>query len=40
MECGALLDVCGLMRHASAGQVEHGKRLLSRIVSMLTKMCR
>src|SRR5438034_286917 len=40
MECGALLDVCGLMGHATAEQVETGKRLLARAVAMLTKMCR
>jgi len=40
MECGALLDVCGLMGHATSSQREAGKGLLSRIVAMLTKMCR
>jgi four helix bundle protein len=40
MECGALLDVCGLMQHAGPEQVEQGKRLLSRLVAMLTRMCR
>jgi len=40
MECGALLDVCGLMGHADPEQVEQGKRLLARVVAMLTKMCR
>jgi four helix bundle protein len=40
MECGALLDVCGLMGHAVPEQVEQGKRLLSRVVAMLTRMCR
>ena len=40
MECGALLDVCGLAGHATEVQFETGKRLLSRIVAMLTKMCR
>lgn len=40
MECGALLDVCGLMGHASAQEVERGKAMLVRVVAMLTKMCR
>ena len=40
MECGALLDVCGLMALATTAQVDQGKRLLSRVVAMLTKMCR
>lgn len=40
MECGALLDVCGLMDHATPVQVDQGKRLLVRVVAMLTKMCR
>ncbi len=40
MECAALLDVCGLMGHATSEQRDLGKALLSRIVAMLTKMCR
>ena len=40
MECGALLDVCGLMGHATSEQVETGKAMLVRVVAMLTKMCR
>jgi four helix bundle protein len=40
MECGALLDVFGVMGHATKDDVEIGKRMLARIVSMLTKMCR
>ncbi len=40
LECGALLDVCSLMGHASGAQVEEGKRMLGRVVAMLSKMCR
>jgi four helix bundle protein len=40
MECAALLDVCCLMGHATAEQRDAAKVLLSRIVAMLTKMCR
>jgi hypothetical protein len=40
MECGALLEVCGLVGHATELQVQVGKQLLCRIVAMLTKMCR
>ena len=40
LECGALLDVSGLMGYATSIQVDDGKRLLGRIVSMLTRMCR
>lgn len=40
MECGALLDVCGLMGLAAPQVVDQGKRLLSREVAMLTKLCR
>ena len=40
LECGALLDVCGLMGHATPIQIEDGKRMLARVVAMLTRMCR
>ena len=40
LECGAALDVCALLRHASPDQLDRGKRMLSRIVAMLTRMCR
>jgi four helix bundle protein len=40
LECGAALDVLRLLGGASADDVEQGKVLLSRIVAMLTKMCR
>jgi four helix bundle protein len=39
MECGAILDVVRLLEVAP-GEVEQGKELLVRMVSMLTKMCR
>ena len=38
MECSAILDVCRVLALASEGQVEAGKTLLVRIVSMLTRM--
>lgn len=38
MECGALLDACGLRRLCSSEQQQSGKRLLVRVVSMLTRM--
>ena len=40
LECGAVLDVCGLMGHASVDEIRDGKRLLGRVVAMLTRMCR
>lgn len=40
LECGALLDVCALMNHVDDEQRDRGKRMLGRIVAMLTRMCR
>lgn len=40
MECGAILDVCCVLGAAEGHQVDAAKKLLVRIVSMLTKMCR
>jgi len=40
MECGAILDVCKVLKVAEAEKIEVGKSLLERIVAMLTKMCR
>ncbi len=40
LECAAILDVLALLGAASPEGVDRGKRLLERIVSMLTKMCR
>ncbi len=39
MECGAILDVVRLLGVAP-GEVDRGKELLVRAVSMLSKMCR
>lgn len=38
MECGALLDACRLRGLCSAEQLQNGKQLLFRVVSMLTRM--
>jgi len=40
LQCAAILDVLALLGAASPEGVDRGKRLLERIVSMLTKMCR
>ena len=40
MECGAILDVCRVLDFSDTETIDHGKQLLVRIVSMLTKMCR
>jgi four helix bundle protein len=40
LECAAVLDVLRLVGAASSDDVEQGKTLLSRIVAMLSKMCR
>jgi four helix bundle protein len=40
MECGAILDACGVLRLADEYMLQKGKSLLVRIVSMLSKMCR
>ena len=40
LECAAILDVLAMLGLAPASAVEQGKRLLSRIVAMLSKMCR
>jgi four helix bundle protein len=40
MECSAILDACRVLSLFDDSFVEHGKQLLVRIVSMLTKMCR
>ncbi len=40
LECGALLDVCGPMGHATVEQIEGGQRMAGRVVAMLTRMCR
>jgi len=40
MECGAVLDVSGLLGIVEADTVQKAKGLLERIVSMLTRMAR
>jgi four helix bundle protein len=40
LECGAILDVFLLLEAIPPSAAADGKLLLSRIVSMLTKMCR
>jgi four helix bundle protein len=40
LECAAILDVLLLFGAAMADDVEQGKTLLSRVVAMLSKMCR
>jgi four helix bundle protein len=40
LECGAILDVLQLLGAASIDDVAEGKRLVSRVVAMLTRMCR
>jgi four helix bundle protein len=40
MECGALVDVCTIAGKVELAAAAHGKSLLVRIVSMLTRMCR
>lgn len=38
LECAAILDELRIMKAFGGGEVEEGKRLLQRVVSMLTKM--
>jgi four helix bundle protein len=40
LECAAILDILSLLHAAPTPDLETGKTLLSRIVSMLTKLCR
>jgi four helix bundle protein len=40
LECAAILDVLHLLGAADVRDVDQGKLLVSRIVAMLTKMCR
>ena len=40
MECGAILDVVGLLNAVPHADLIHGKQLVVRMVEMLTKMCR
>ncbi|HUS29271.1 MAG TPA: four helix bundle protein [Kofleriaceae bacterium] len=40
MECGAILDVIRFLRIASDSDIADAKRCITRIVEMLSKMCR
>jgi four helix bundle protein len=40
LECAAILDVLQLLNATTVGDANQGKLLLSRIVAMLSKMCR
>ena len=39
MECAAIIDVCQLLKIDNEKSFQQGKALLTRIVSMLTKLC-
>ena len=39
MECAAIIDVCQVMRIENENSFNQGKVLLTRIVSMLSKLC-
>jgi four helix bundle protein len=40
LECAAILDILRLLGAATHEDAEEGKSLLSRVVAMLSKMCR
>ena len=40
MECGAIIDVVGLLGAVAAPELDAAKQLLVRIVEMLSRMCR
>ena len=40
MECAAILNACRILELANIEQLQHGRGLLIRVVSMLTRMCR
>lgn len=40
MECAALVDVCRVAGFVAAAEAEEAKTLLTRIVAMLSRMCR
>jgi four helix bundle protein len=40
LECAAILDVLHLLHAVSARDADQGRLLLSRVVAMLTRMCR
>jgi four helix bundle protein len=39
MECAAIVDVCKVLKIDNENSFNKGKTLLTRIVSMLTKLC-
>jgi len=39
MECGAILDVCNVLKVINMKKYQDGKKLLIRIAGMLTKLC-
>ena len=39
MECAAIFDVCKVLKIGKDESIRLGKNLLTRIVSMLTKLC-
>ena len=40
MECGAILDVVRLLNAVDTLELDAAKRLLVRVVEMLSRMCR
>ena len=40
MECGAIMDVARILGVVKSTDAEEGKRLLERMVAMLTRMAR
>ena len=40
MECGAILDAVSLLHEVPDAELADGKKLVVRIVGMLSKMCR
>jgi four helix bundle protein len=39
MECGALVDLLNALNYVSPDEYRAGKRLLTRIAAMLSKLC-
>lgn len=40
MECGALLDVCRIRKLTNPAVTDRGEALVTRLVQMLSKLCR
>ncbi len=40
MECAAVMDVCAVLKLANSDLLDEGKVLLTRVVAMLSRMCR